>query len=110
LTGLFLFFKKDYITLARKVITGRVIGMDKNRKGPVLIAGAIIAWAALLWFFTINNPSFVPAARAIFIVLVVPLAAAEWLKMKGLIGEGKSLPVKIIFIAAALAAWYTWLK
>lgn len=75
-----------------------------------MLAGAIIAWAALLWFFTINNPNFVPAARAIFIVVVIPLAAAEWVKMKGLVGENRIIPVKIGLIAAALAIWFIWLK
>ena len=84
--------------------------MKKKLSGPALLAGAIIAWAVLLWFFTINNPSFVPVAKLIFIVLVIPLAAAEWIKIKGFVSAEKLFFVKISLILAGAALWYFKLR
>ncbi|GBF34041.1 hypothetical protein DCCM_3152 [Desulfocucumis palustris] len=78
----------------------------KKIPGPALIALGILAWAIILWLFTLGNPGFVPAARFIFIVLVIPLAAAEWLKMKGIVKKPLLLPVRLLLIAAAAVFWY----
>ena len=79
---------------------------DKKLPGPALIALAILAWTLVLWIFTLGNPSFVPVARFIFMVLVLPLAAVEWLRMKGLLKNQFILPARIFIIAVALAVWY----
>ncbi|MFZ5643163.1 MAG: hypothetical protein ACOY46_06205 [Bacillota bacterium] len=80
--------------------------MNEKQRGPVYLAGAIIAWAVILWFFTINNPSFVPVARMIFIIGVIPLAVAEWLKMKGIVSGKLLTPLKVVLILGAFAYWY----
>ncbi|MFZ5596675.1 MAG: hypothetical protein ACOY31_06645 [Bacillota bacterium] len=83
--------------------------MDRKKiPGPALIGIAILTWAFILWFLTINNPSFVPVARLIFMVLIVPVALGEWLKMKGMVSSKMDLPVKVVLMAAALAAWFYW--
>lgn len=79
---------------------------QKKLQGPALIAAAILAWALLLWFFSINNPSFLPIARAIFIVLILPQAVTEWIKMKALIGPDKISYLRWGLSVVALAAWY----
>lgn len=79
---------------------------EKKAPGPALIAGAILAWALVLWFLSINNPSFVPVARAVFFVLIVPLAVAEWIKIKKLVREDKIFYVRWGLSALALGAWY----
>lgn len=79
---------------------------QRKLQGPALIAAAILAWALLLWFFSINNPSFLPIARAIFIVLILPQAVTEWMKMKGLISPDKISYVRWGLSVVALAAWY----
>lgn len=78
----------------------------KKLPGPALIALGILAWALVLWIFTLGNPSFVPMARSIFVVLVLPMAAAEWLRIKGLLKKQLILPARLLIIAAALAIWY----
>ncbi|KJS16394.1 MAG: hypothetical protein VR69_09470 [Peptococcaceae bacterium BRH_c4b] len=81
--------------------------MEGNKlPGPALIALGILAWALVLWIFTLGNPSFVPVARFIFMVLVLPMAAAEWLRIKGLLKKQLILPVRLLIIATALAIWY----
>lgn len=78
----------------------------KKLPGPALIALGILAWALVLWIFTLGNPSFVPMARFIFMVLVLPMAVAEWLRIKGLLKKQLILPARLLIIAAALAIWY----
>ncbi len=81
--------------------------MEGNKlPGPALIALGILAWALVLWIFTLGNPSFVPVARLIFMVLVLPMATVEWLRIKGLLKKQLILPVRLLIIAAALAIWY----
>lgn len=75
--------------------------------GPALIALGIFAWALILWLFTLGNPGFVPAARFIFMVLVIPVAMVEWMKMKGIMKKPLLLlPLRLALMAAALAVWY----
>ena len=78
----------------------------KKLQGPALIAAAILTWALLLWFLSINNPSFMPVARAIFIVLILPVAVTEWMKMKGLVRPDKIFAVRWGLSVVALAAWF----
>lgn len=79
---------------------------QKKLQGPALIAAAILIWALLLWFLSINNPGFLPIARAIFMVLILPVAVAEWMKMKGLVSPDKIFAVRWGLSAVALAAWF----
>ncbi|MFZ5646788.1 MAG: hypothetical protein ACOY30_04110 [Bacillota bacterium] len=79
---------------------------NKRTPGPALIAAAILAWALMLWFLSINNPSFVPVARAVFFVLIVPMALAEWIKMKKLIREDRIFHLRWGLSVIALAIWY----
>lgn len=78
----------------------------KKLPGPALVALGILAWALVLWIFTLGNPSFVPVARFIFVVLVLPLAVAEWLRVKGLLKNPFIQPARLLIIAIALAVWY----
>lgn len=78
----------------------------KRTPGPALIAAAILTWALILWFLSINNPNFIPVARAVFFVLIVPMAVAEWIKMKKIVKEDKIFHLRWGLSAAALAIWY----
>ncbi|MFZ5650819.1 MAG: hypothetical protein ACOY4I_08190 [Bacillota bacterium] len=78
----------------------------RRTPGPALIAAAILTWALVLWFLSINNPSFVPVARAVFFVLVVPMAVAEWIKMKKLVREDRVFYLRWGLSVAALVIWY----
>jgi len=79
---------------------------QRKLQGPALIAAAILSWALLLWFLSINNPSFLPVARTIFIVLILPVAVTEWMKMKGLISPDKIFAVRWGLSVVALAVWF----
>ena len=78
----------------------------RKLQGPSLIAAAILIWALLLWFLSVNNPGFLPIARAFFIVLILPVAVAEWIKMKGLVSPDKIFAIRWGLSAVALAAWF----
>ncbi len=82
--------------------------MEKGNKlqQPIRITLAIAMWALILWVLTLNIPSFLPIARAIFIVFVIPSGLVEWLKYKGLVGKSRSMMVKIAFMVAAALIWY----
>lgn len=82
----------------------------KRTPGPALIASAILAWALILWFLSINNPNFVPIARALFIVLIMPIAVAEWIKMKKLVREDRIFHLRWGLSVVALAIWLIMYK
>ncbi|HHW42924.1 hypothetical protein GFC01_15860 [Desulfofundulus thermobenzoicus] len=77
----------------------------RNLPGPALLALVILAWAVILWVFTLGYPGFVPVARFIFWVLVVPAALAEWLRMKGFIRGRMVTLARLGFIILAALLW-----
>ncbi|AGL03119.1 hypothetical protein [Desulfoscipio gibsoniae] len=81
---------------------------EKERKlqQPVRITMAIVLWGLILWVLTINSPTLVPVAQAIFIVFVIPSGLGEWFKYKGLVGESKSMLLKIVLMIAGGLVWY----
>lgn len=74
--------------------------------GPAKIALGILAWALVLWVLTLGHSSFVPVARFIFIVLVIPLAVIEWIKMKGLLKESYIPTARLVLFMMAGTIWY----
>lgn len=81
--------------------------MERRRlPGPVRIALGILAWALVLWVLTLGHSSFVPVAKFIFIVLVVPMAVVEWIKMKGLLKETQLPAARVLMFMAAGLIWY----
>ncbi|SHI45826.1 hypothetical protein [Desulfofundulus thermosubterraneus] len=77
----------------------------RNLPGPAKLALAIMAWALILWVFTLGYPAFAPVARFIFGALVLPCALAEWLKMKGVV-TGRAVSVlRMVLIAFAVLLW-----
>lgn len=81
---------------------------EKERKTPqpVRIAMAIVLWGLILWVLTFNSPTLVPVARVIFIVFVIPSGLGEWIKYKGLVGESKSMVLKLVLMIVAAVVWY----
>lgn len=73
----------------------------RNAPVHVRIFMAVILWTFILWLFTIGNPGFIPIAKFIIIVIVIPCAVVEWLKGKQVIT--KYLPASW-FIAIAMGA------
>lgn len=78
--------------------------------GPVRIALAILLWSLILWLFTLGHAGFVPVARMIFLVFVMPYAIAEWLKMKNLLSGKKLDYARVALIVCAAVIWWLWLK
>lgn len=81
---------------------------NRNLPGPVLISLAIIAWAVVLWLFTIGYPGMKPVAHFIFTVLVLPNAIVEWLKIKNLLTNKVVLPTRLLIIAIFAVLWVIW--
>lgn len=81
---------------------------DKKNKmqQPVRITLAMALWALILWFLTLGQPTLVPLAKGVFIIFVIPMGLVEWLKYKGIVGENRSVMVKIIAILGAALLWY----
>lgn len=76
--------------------------------GQARIALGILAWALILWILTLGHSSLVPVARFIFIVLVIPLAVVEWIKMKGLLKVSHLPAARVILFFAAGLVWYLY--
>ncbi|RKO66475.1 hypothetical protein [Desulfofundulus salinus] len=77
----------------------------RNLPGPSKLALAILAWALILWVFTLGYPAFAPVARFIFGVLVLPCALAEWLKMKKMVAGRAVSVLRLTLIAFAVLLW-----
>ena len=99
--------KGKNISTKEDTLNGGVNVEGRKIPGPALISLAIMAWALILWVFTLGHPSFVPVARLIFIVFVIPIAVVEWLKMKGILKDKAILPVRLGIIILAAVIWYT---
>ncbi|MDK2887235.1 MAG: hypothetical protein PWP72_112 [Thermoanaerobacter sp.] len=77
----------------------------RNLPGPVKLALAILAWALILWIFTLGYPAFRPLARLSFGVLILPCAVVEWMKMKGLVQGRATIVLRTALIALAAVIW-----
>ncbi len=77
----------------------------RNLPGPAKLALAILAWAVILWVFTLGYPGFAPVARFIFWALVVPCALAEWLRIKGIVAGRTVGILRLVLIAFAVLLW-----
>ncbi|MEW5953121.1 MAG: hypothetical protein AB1815_05115 [Bacillota bacterium] len=56
-----------------------------NASGQTRILLAVLLWILILWLFTIGHPGFVPIAKFMIVVIILPYALVEWLKEKQLI-------------------------
>jgi hypothetical protein len=82
----------------------------RDMPGPVRVFWGMVAWAVILWLFTLGNPSFIPAAKFLFIVLVLPNGLAEWLKDKGVTNSSTSIFARIILMIGAGLIWYFYYR
>jgi hypothetical protein len=82
----------------------------RDMPGPVRVFWGMVAWAVILWLFTLGNPSFIPVAKFLFIVLVLPNGLAEWLKDKGIINNSTSIYARIILMIGAGFVWYFYYR
>ncbi len=78
----------------------------RDMPGPARVFLGMVAWAVVLWVFTLGNPSFVPAAKFLFMVLVLPNGVAEWLKDKGIFTGSINVYIRIALIIGAGLIWY----
>lgn len=82
----------------------------RDLPGPARVFLAMFAWGVILWLFTLGNPSFVPVAKFLFIVLVIPNGMVEWLRDKNIIKDSFSLYVRIAFVIAGGIIWYFYYR
>lgn len=78
----------------------------RDMPGPARVFLGMVAWGVILWVFTLGNPSFVPVAKFLFIVLVLPNAIIEWLKDKNVVKSSVSFYARLALIAGAAVLWY----
>jgi len=78
--------------------------------GPARIFLSMAAWGGILWVFTLGNPSFIPAAKFLFIVLVLPNGITEWLKDKNIVKDSFSLYIRVALIIGAGMLWYYYYR
>lgn len=78
--------------------------------GPAKVFVGMFMWGVILWLFTLNNPSFVPIAKFLFLVLVVPNGVVEWLKDKNIVRGRLVLFTRLALVIAAGVIWYFYYR
>lgn len=80
-----------------------------NSKGQVRILLAVLVWVFILWLFTIGNPGFLPIAKFIIAVFVIPYALVEWAKEKQWLT--KHFPVaRIVGLLLGGVVWHFFIR
>lgn len=78
----------------------------RDMPGPARIFLSMLGWGVILWLFTLHNRDFIPVAKFLFIVLVIPNAIIEWLKDKNIIKAPAGFYTRLILVIGAGVIWY----
>lgn len=77
----------------------------RDAPAHVRIFVTVLLWILIMWLFTIGYPGFVPIAKFIIVIIILPYAMVEWLKEKQVITR-YLLAYRLVALTVGALIWH----